>query len=458
MQLDEIGYQIKGLVRIVEANSMQFFDYIKKAFIREGAKSDQNTGNTGAEYDPTMDRYNALSVLYPVGSTPMSVATVYRCADLLAGSVANLRLQYMRRKGDIFVEDTNSRLHYLLTVQPCPYMSAVDFWRLVVYHLLFRGNAYIVPDYNPATMELEQLALVDPSCVSHDTINDKYTINDNNAHIHDTFYEEEIIHIKNYTRDGKVGISTLTYAATTLSIARTGDTETLNRFENGGNVRGIVSNDTSVRGFGEYQDKELEKTAVDLDASFRGGKRIVSLPGQAQFSPVSLSSTDMQFLESRKFTVREVCRFFGVHPSFVFDDTSNNYKSAEMANVAFLANTLNPLLRKIEVELHRKLVPATLCCKRRFQFDRRDLYACDLDSRAKYQAATIASGIYSVNDWRKQENQPPVPGGDVILVSANLKSITDAANPKPEPAPEPEPEPKEPEEGDDKNKDDEEDK
>ena len=113
MQLDEIGYQIKGLVRIVEANSMQFFDYIKKAFTREDAKADQNTGNTGAEYDPTMDRYNALSVLYPVGSTHMSVATVYRCADLLAGSVANLRLQYMRRKGDIFVEDTNSRLHYL---------------------------------------------------------------------------------------------------------------------------------------------------------------------------------------------------------------------------------------------------------------------------------------------------------------------------------------------------------
>ena len=37
-------------------------------------------------------------------------------------------------------------------------------------------------------------------------------------------------------------------------------------------------------------------------------------------------------------------RFFGVPPSFVFDDTSNNYKSAEMANVAFLSNTLEPLV------------------------------------------------------------------------------------------------------------------
>ena len=177
----------------------------------------------------------------------------------------------------------------------------------------------------------------------------------------------------------------------------------------------------------EYQDKELAKTATDLDSRFRNGERIVSLPGQVQFSPLSLSSTDMQFLETRKFSVRDICRFFGVHPSFVFDDTSNNYKSAEMANVAFLSNTLNPLLRKIEVELHRKLVAPSLCCKRRSQFDRRGLYACDLDSRIKYQAQTIAAGIYTVNDWRKEENKPAVEGGDTVLVSANLKGINESS-------------------------------
>lgn len=428
---------------------MRIFDYFKNLFSREVTVPD----NRSVEAPPM----GGATVLYPSGRRPLNIATAYRCVDLLAGSVANLRLQYMRKKGEIFVEDTNSRLHYLLNVQPCPYMSAVDFWRLVVTYLHLNGNAYIIPVYDYLTMEIDQLALVHPSSVAHDTIHDTYTVNDVNANIHDTYDEDEIIHIKNYTRDGKVGISTLSYAATTISIANSGDVETLNRFENGGNVRGIVSNDTSVRGFGEYQDNELEKTATDLDEKFRGGKRIVSLPGQAQFSPISLSSTDMQFLESRKFTVREICRFFGVHPSFVFDDTSNNYKSAEMANVAFLANTLNPILRKIEVELHRKLVAPTLCCKRRFQFDRRDLYACDLDSRAKYQAQTIACGIYSVNDWRVAENQPPVPGGDVVLVSANLKSIKEAGKPTPAPAPAQPQEPaKDPEEKDpdDDNKED----
>ena len=368
---------------------MSFFRDLKRWFTREAS-----TGS-GTVAGPMP---GSATLLYPIGSSPLHVATVYRCVDLLANKVAGLRLQYMRKKGEIFVEDVNSRLHYLLTVQPDSYLSAFDFWHQVVTYMLLRGNAYIVPIYDNLTMELSRLALCDPTCASHDTIRNTYKVTDINAGINDTFDEDEIIHIKNYTRDGKVGISTITYAATTLSIANTGNRETLSRFENGGNVRGIVSNDTSVRGFGEYQDNELEKAATVLDERFRGGRRIVSIPGQANFSPLSLSSTDMQFLETRKFTVREICRFFGVHPSFVFDDTSNNYKSAEMANAGFLSDTLNPILRKIENELHRKLVAPSLCCKRRFEFDRRDLYACDLDSKVKYQTSTIAAGIYTVND------------------------------------------------------------
>lgn len=437
-----MGYPAHYLAGIVETRyNMAFFKNLKRWLTREAS-----TGN-GAVAAPMPD---GATLLYPVGCSPMHVATVYRCVDLLANKVAGLRLQYMRKKGEIFVEDTNSRLHYLLTVQPDSYLSAFDFWHQVVTYMLLRGNAYFVPIYDTITMEIARLALCDPTCVAHDTIHNTYKVTDINAGINDTFDEDEIIHIKNYTRDGKVGISTITYAATTLSIANTGNRETLSRFENGGNVRGIVSNDTSVRGFGEYQDNELEKTATDLDERFRGGQRIVSIPGQANFAPLSLSSTDMQFLETRKFTVREICRFFGVHPSFVFDDTSNNYKSAEMANAGFLSDTLNPILRKIENELHRKLVAPSLCCKRRFEFDRRDLYACDLDSKVRYQTNTIAAGIYTVNDWRIAENKEPVEGGDVVLVSANLKSLEEVGKPAPAPVAAPQPSPQE----DDNNNDD----
>lgn len=371
------------------------------------------------------------AMLSAAAADPLTISTVFRCVRLLSESVANLPLRYMQLRDGTYVDDTESHLHYLLTIQPNPLYSAYDFWAQTVQQLLLTGNAYIIPQYSHLTLEYDSLILCRPGTVTHDTINRRYTVADPYNRISGTYDEDQVIHIRNISLDGLTGISTLTYARLTTQIAATGDNETLHRFANGGNVRGIVGNDTSVRGFGEYQDQELTKTAADLDQQFTSGKKIVSLPGQVKFSQLSLSSTDMQFLESRKFTVREICRFFGVHPSFVFDDTSNNYKSAEMANVAFLSMTLNPLLRKIESELHRKLIAPELCHTRRFEFDRRSLYACDLASRVQYQTATIAAGIYTVNDWRRAENMPPVPQGDQPLVSANLKSLTELTAPSP---------------------------
>lgn len=366
-------------------------------------------------------RYGLLPMIGQ--ADPLTVATVYRCVKIISESVANLPVNYLRKRGDIFEVDDSDPLQYLLTVQPNPNMSAYDFWVQAVQHVLNEGNAYIIPKYTYDGMAIASLILCSRGSVSHDVTNNVYTVSDSLNGLYGTFREPEVIHLKNYTLDGKHGLSVLGFARQTIDIANVGNKETLSRFANGGNVRGLVSNGQDVRGFGQYQDEQLEKVAASMDGQFQSGSRIVALRGQVDFKQLSLSSTDMQFLESRKFTVREICRFFGVHPSFVFDDTSNNYKSAEMANVAFLSNTLNPLLRKIENELLRKLVSPKMAAKRRFAFDRSSLYSCDLASRVQYQTQTIAAGLYTVNEWRRVENKPAIEGGDRLLVSANLKDI-----------------------------------
>ena len=405
-----------------------------RIFGRREAPAPVKRESSGPERpEPLTPRQGGTLWPFYAGNTALCVATVFRCVKLLSESVAALPVQVMRRKGGIFVDDIESRLSFLMNVQPDEFMSAFDMWNQAVQQALLRGNAYIVPRYSAATMDFERLVLCSIGTVAQDTFRGTYHINDIVNGVVGEFSEDEVIHIKGMTlEDQRMGVSVLEFARLTMNIAQVGDSETYDRFKNGGNVRGLVGNDTSVRGFGEYQDKELAKTAEDLDSQFHHGKHIVSLPGQVDFKQLSLSSTDLQFLESRKFTVREICRFFGVPPSFVFDDTSNNYKSAEMANVAFLSNTLNPLLRNIEAELQRKLFLPSQYGRRKIQFDRRGLYACDLDSRVKYQTATIAAGLYTVNEWRQEENKPAVEGGDKVLVSANLKGIDDlTAQPAP---------------------------
>lgn len=400
---------------------MSFWRKVANIFKRDkGGQQGQASGPRVGDYSPFFN--------FGTASTAMSVSTVYRCVELLGNSVANLPMRYLRKKNGLFTEDEGERLSYLLRIQPDDTKSAFDFWKETITELLLEGNAYIVPIYNSFSLNIDRLVLCARGSVYHDVYKNTYTVNDLLNGVTGTFSEDEIIHLKGYSLDGKSGVSVLSYARLTTDIALAGDNETRNRFVNGGNVRGIINNDKGVVGFGEYQDEELQKTATDIDSRFRNGEHIVSLPGQVDFKQISLSSTDMQFLESRKFNVREICRFFGVHPSLVFDDTSNNYKSAEMANVAFLSNTLNPYLRKIENEFLRKLVAPSLAFTYKLEFDRRGLYACDLEGKSKNQASQISTGLYTVNELRAEENRPPVAGGDKILVSANLKDILTEGN------------------------------
>lgn len=378
------------------------------------------------EIQPQTYRTGALDLFDRPLAPAMAVSTVYRCVALLSGSVASLPMQYMRLKGGRFVEDTANRLHYLLTVQPNPSTSAYDFWERVVQDVVQVGNAYIVPEYDYVAMCYGRLVLCARGSVTHDTLLDTYTINDPVGGVHGTYDASEIIHIKGMPgRNARTGISVLSYARVATSIASAGDRETEDRFRKGGNMRAFVTDDKTTNPFVDYDRAEVKKVAASLTERVESGERFISVPAGVTVEPYTLSSSDMQFLESRKFTVREICRFFGVHPSFVFDDTSNNYKSAEMSNVAFLSNTLNPLLKKIENELHRKLVPESLCCKRQFRFDRRGLFAADLDSKMRYYQQLLTTGVHTVNELRRLENMAPVADGDRVLVSANLRALSE---------------------------------
>lgn len=407
---------------------MSYISRLKSVFRNRTERHRREAGGTSA-YAPREGR-DIAAIFDSYNGSFLQVATVHRCVKLLSESVAALPFRYLCRRGGIFVPDESSALNYLLNVSPDAGVNAFDFMRRIVVEMLLEGNAYVVPVVDTVTGDYSRLALCTRHTVSHDVEKDTYTVNDTANAIYGTYKPSEILHFKcMLTNDGKDGLSVLSYARQTCAIAQAGNQETHKRFISGGNMRGIVFNaGGTMRGFGEVQDDELDRLAKSLDRRVNvDGENIVNMPGATDFRALSLSSADMQFLESRKFTNIEICRFFGVDPVFVFENTSSNYKSSEIANTAFLTNTLNPLLRCIEAEFMSKLVSPRLATRRRFSFDRRELYACDLITRADYQTKTIANGTYSPNDWRAIENRPPVEGGDQVFVSANLKALNETA-------------------------------
>ena len=359
----------------------------------------------------------------------MRLSVVYSCVQYISNAVANMRCMYQKKDTHgVYKEDFNNSLHYLLTVQPNDDYNAHDFWQRVVTLVLLSGNAYIYPKWDIYTGQLEALILLEDGSVFYDRYTRTYNVSDAENGINAILHEDEIIHLKNIVIDGKVGVGVISYAMYSMGVVATAKKEVQNRFANGGNIRGIVGNNTSVTGFGQYQKEQLGDVAVDIDTKFMSGKHIVSLPGDVKFTPISLSSTDMQFLETYKFSSKELCQFFGVPTVLVTGESSSTYKSLTEARLAFLSQTLDPMLKKIENELMRKLISKEACGKCRFLFDRSAIYDTDLISRAKYQMQTIQTGLYTINEWRTIENKPTVEGGDVPLVSANLKGLQQLLN------------------------------
>ncbi|KAB7710716.1 phage portal protein, partial [Plesiomonas shigelloides] len=73
---------------------------------------------------------------------------------------------------------------------------------------------------------------------------------------------------------------------------------------------------------------------------------------------VTMNPEAAQLLESRAFSIEEICRWFRVPPFMVGHMTKQNSwaASVEGMNLLFLTNTLRPLLVNIEQEIARCLL------------------------------------------------------------------------------------------------------
>ena len=303
-------------------------------------------------------------------NTAMKIAAVFRCVDILSGSIASLPLQFKVKKDDVFQVDEKHPISYLLSVKANQRLTAYDLIQNSVIQMVNYGNAYIYPQYSGEGVS--NLILLSPYTTTYDVQADQYHVNDIKNGIIGVFDSDEIIHLRNMSLDGGyTGASTITYASRVMNVAANADERTLDSFKPGKTLKGFISGDgdTGVRGFGEMQDSQLEDVEKRITSEVNSGKGIFRIPGAAKFNQLSLSSTDLQLLETRKFSVLDICRFYGVHPDKVFAGQSQNYKASEMSNQSFLSDTLQPYLRKIESELTAKLIPQSLAHRMKIEFD-----------------------------------------------------------------------------------------
>lgn len=321
----------------------------------------------------------------------------------------------------------------ILGIKPNERQTRFDLIRNAVIQILNQGNAYIYPEWRDDG-ELGKLVLLSPNTCTYDKENNTYMVNDFTNKIFGTFDADEMIHLRNMSTDGGyTGVSTLQYAAKVLRISAKGDDKSEEVYSPGGTRRGFITgaNDL-VKGVGAYQDAELSNVADRVAMEMESGKTVMNLPNGTDFKPMDLSPADTQLLENKKFGVLEICRFYGVHPDKVFAGQSTNYKASEMSQVLFMSDTLQQILQQFALEFTSKLFLPSQYGRFRVEFSIEDFYNTDLMTLASFTEKNIATGVWTINEARRKRGYAPVPGGDEVLMSANLipvgyKKISESA-------------------------------
>jgi len=156
----------------------------------------------------------------------------------------------------------------------------------------------------------------------------------------------------------------------------------------------------------------------------RNAGKIMVLEGGLKYQNVTMNPEAAQMLESRAFSIEEICRWFRVPPFMVghADKQSSWASSVEGMNLQFLTNTLRPLLVNIEQEISRCLLDDDELFA---EFSVEGLLRADSAGRSAYYTTALQNGWMSRNDVRRLENLPPIEGGELYTVQLNLTPLED---------------------------------
>lgn len=373
---------------------------------------------------------NEVSVL-----TASGVACVKRCVEVKCGAVSSLGLHLSRRVSDdshVWYEDMPGHpLDILLTGVPNHRQNAYNFLWDIVYQLEMNGDAYVIPKYTGGALS-ELIPVPENSAVTYDRDTGTYTVSDSYDKIFDTFEESDIIHLRNYSRDGFLGTPVTILARKVLSIAMKTYAQQNDLFTPGSTLRGFITGDDGmVTGLGELQDDQLETVTKRIRSELQKTSHLHYLPGSMKFVPTGMTPADLQLLESMKFVNLEICRFFGVPPTQVFQDSNVNYKSSESSQSIFLTSTLVPLLRQIETEFTVKLLAPSQRQRQRIKFDLNDYYQSDPAVQATALGNLVQRGVMTPNDARQRLGLKPVEGGDKLYIIGGKPNTEDSDSVEP---------------------------
>jgi len=345
----------------------------------------------------------------------LQISTVWACIDRRAATIASLPFFVYETSSGEKVLARSDRLYQLLHDSPNSRMTPYEFWRAMMMNHDLRGNAYARIDRDNRG---EALALwpmpadqVEVEVLEDGTMIYKYTFGNDVAVI----AAENVLHLKNLG-NGTTGLAKLEYMRTCTDESAKAQSNASKIFGSSGKPTGLLMVDKVL------SPEQRAAVARNFEGMATGNmSRLYVLEASMKYEQLSMSPADQQLLETRQFSIEEICRWFDVPPVLVHHSNVTAWGSGiEQLVQGFYTLAIRPMLINIEQATRKRVMTpqqrARMSCE--FSFDA--LMRGNPKDRAEMYAKGAQNGWITRAEIRQLEGWPKMSGTDVLTAQSNL--------------------------------------
>lgn len=353
--------------------------------------------------------------------TSMTFAAVWACVSVISRTMAALPWGVFERSAE-GRRQLHGTVGWLLNNQPNPEMTAFSFRETLISHALLWGNGYAEISFDMAGRP-SALWPLSPDRVTvqrnPDTGDLEYKyIGDTVGTILPAW---RVLHLHGLGFDGLVGHSVVRMAARSIGMGMAQDRFGQAFFQNGTVMGAVLEVGSSMN---PVQIAQMEN---DINTRHRGPDaafRVKVAPTGTKVHNPTMPLADAQFLESRKYSATEVCRWYGVPPHKIADLERSTNNNIEHQGIEFVQDVVVPWAVRLEQEANIKLFGQRAQGRVYTKLAVNALMRGDSKTRAEYYKTMMQLGVYTINEVRAMEEENGIgTDGDARLVQLNQTTL-----------------------------------
>lgn len=347
-------------------------------------------------------------------------SSLFACVRLISSLIGTLPLETYRVEGDSRDKAIDLLIYERLKHSPNSIMDGATFWELAGFSLAMHGNFYALISRSGGEIANLWPLSSQQMCVEFDAARNRlmylYTIDGKQIR----YEKSQIFHIRLFGTN-TVGFSPLSYAAANIGISAQNSKLAASYARKGGKATGMFKVDKLLN---PEERKQIRENIITPLESPEGNSTVLLELG-TDYKSIQLNPEQLQLLESRRFSVEDIARIFGV-PSILINDSGNSTvwgSGVEQIILGFQKTTLRGYLKKIESAIRNQLFTRTQRQEIVSEFNVDGLLRADSGARATFLSTMVQNGIMTRNEARALENRSPMEGGDALTVQSNLVEV-----------------------------------